>query len=188
MQVSSSGSDILRLYLVNGRDQSESTEGASNYTNAVSGNKDDLRRFLGLVAYVAKFLENKAQLTAQLRELLKDDVPWCWNAVHEEALQQPKKMITTAPLLAYYSSHVTTVVSADASSFGIGAVLFRVKEDGRRAPVTYISRSLSADEQRFSQIEKNETLAMAWACEKLHCYVLAQNSHFLLRRIIAPWN
>ena len=63
-------------------------------------NKDDLRRFLGLVAHVAKFLENKAQLTAPLRELLKDDVPWCWNAVNEEALQQLKKMITTAPVLS----------------------------------------------------------------------------------------
>ena len=33
------------------------------------------------------------------------------------------------------------------------------EEDGRRAPVTYISRSLSEDEQRFSQIEK-EALAI----------------------------
>ena len=142
-------------------------------------NKDDLHRFLGFVAYVAKFLENKAQLTAPLRELLKDDVPWCWNAVHEEALQQLKKMITTAPVLAYYPPHVRTVVSADAFSFGIVAVLFQVQEDGRRAPVTYISRSLSADEQRFSQIEK-EALAMAWACEELHCYVFGTEQPFLI--------
>ena len=117
--------------------------------------------------------------SAPLRELLKDDVPWCWNAVHEEALQQLKKMITTAPVLAYYSPHVRTVVSPDASSFGIGAVLFQVQEDGRRAPVTYISRSLSANEQRFSQIEK-KAMAMAWACEKLHCYVFGTEQPFLI--------
>ena len=142
-------------------------------------NKDDLRRFLGLFAYVAKFLKNKAQLTAPLRELLKDDVPWCWNAVHEEALPQLKKMITTAPVLAYYSPHVRTVVSADASLLGIGVVLFQVQKDGRRVPVTYISRSLSADEQRVSQIRK-EALAMAWACEKLHCYVFGTEQPFLI--------
>ena len=126
-----------------------------------------------------KFLENKAQLTAPLRELLKDDVPCGWNAVHEEALQQLKKMITTAPGLAYYSPHVRTVLSADASSFGIGAVLFQVQEDGRQASVTYISRSLSADEQRFSLIEK-EALAIVWACEKLLCYVFGTEHPFLI--------
>ena len=70
-------------------------------------------------------------------------------------------------------------MSADASSFGIGTVLFRVQEDGRRAPVTYISRSLPADEERFSQIEK-EALAMVWACEKLHCYVFGTERPFLI--------
>ncbi len=96
MQVSSSGSDILRSYLVNGRDQSESTEGASNYTMQCPENKDDLRRFLGLVAYVCKFLENRAQLTAPLRELLKDDVRWCWNAVgmHYDVLESDQVLRT----------------------------------------------------------------------------------------------
>ena len=88
--------------------------------------KDDLRRFLGLVAYVAKFLEKKSQITAPLRELLKDDLIWCWNADQDEAFQQIK-MITTTPVLANYSTDARTVVSADVSSFGIGAVLLQVQ-------------------------------------------------------------
>ena len=45
----------------------------------------------------------------------------------------------------------------------------------KRAPVTYISRYLSEDEQRFSQIEK----AIVRACENLHCYVFGTEEPFL---------
>ena len=118
-------------------------------------NREELRRFLGLVAYVPKFLQSV----------------WAWTPAQDEAFQRLKEMTSTAPVLAYYSQGAPTIVSADASSYGIGAVLFQIQEDGRRAPVTYVSRSLSATEKRYSQIEK-EALAMSWAFEKFHCYLL----------------
>ena len=88
-------------------------------------------------------------------------------------------MIMTTPVLAYYLPDARMVVSVDASSFGIGAVLLQVQENGHQAPVTYISRSLSEDKQCFSQIEK-EALAIVWACEKLHCYVFGIEEPFLI--------
>ena len=44
-------------------------------------------------------LEKISQIPVPLRELLKDDVLWCWNAFHDEAFQQIK-MITTVPVPA----------------------------------------------------------------------------------------
>ena len=83
-----------------------------------------------------------------------------------------------------------TIVSADALSYGIGAVLFQIQENGRRAPVTYISYSLSATEKRYSQIEK-KALAMTWAFEKFHCYlfgsqapIVAETDHKPLQTIM----
>jgi len=63
-------------------------------------------------------------------------------------------------------------VSADASSFGLGAVLFQQDGDNRK-PVAYASRSLSETERRYAQIEK-EALAVTWACEKFTDYVLGR--------------
>ena len=138
-------------------------------------NREELRRFLGLVAYVAKFLPGHAHVSAPLRELLREESVWAWSPAQDEAFQRLKEMTSTAPVLAYYSPGAPTIVSADASSYGIGAVLFEIQEDGRRAPVTYVSRSLSATEKRYSQIEK-EALAMSWAFEKFHCYVLGSQT------------
>ena len=67
--------------------------------------------------------------------------------------------------LAYYEVGVETEVIVDAIPVGRGAMLTQKKRDSHR-PVTYISRSLSPVEQRYSQT-KREALAIRWACERL---------------------
>ncbi|KAL5477426.1 hypothetical protein EMCRGX_G024224 [Ephydatia muelleri] len=62
------------------------------------------------------------------------------------------------------------LVSADASSFGLGAVLLQEK-DSVWKPVSYASRSMSETERRYAQIEK-EALAVTWACEKFADYII----------------
>ena len=71
--------------------------------------------------------------------------------------------------LAYYEIGVETEVIVDASPVGLGAMLTQKKRDGHR-PVTYITRSLSPVEQRYSQTER-EALAFRWACERLRMYL-----------------
>ena len=143
------------------------------------GNKDEVRRFLGMIAYVAKFLEGLSEVSAPIRALLQDDMIWDWTSVQDAAFQKLKDMVTAAPVLAHYSHQAPIIVSADASSFGLGAVLLQEQPDGRRAPVTYISRALTASEQKYAQIEK-EALAMTWACERLHCYLFGCEEPFLI--------
>ena len=74
-------------------------------------------------------------------------------------------------VLAHYDPNRPTLISADASSTGIGAVLIQIQENGERRPICYASRSLSETEKRYAVIEK-EALAVTWASEKFSDYVL----------------
>ena len=74
--------------------------------------------------------------------------------------------------LTLYDPTAEVKVSADASSFGLGAVLLQ-QERGDWKPVAYASRSMTPTERRYAQIEK-EALAITWACGKFSDYVLGR--------------
>ena len=65
------------------------------------------------------------------------------------------------------------MISADASSYGLGAVLLQQNKQNIWKPIAYASRSMTETERRYAQIEK-EALATTWACEKFTTYVLGK--------------
>ena len=73
-------------------------------------------------------------------------------------------------MLALYNPQAPTKVSADASSYGMGAVLMQ-KSGSSWKPIAFASRSMTETERRYAQIEK-EALASMWACEKFSTYIL----------------
>ena len=82
-----------------------------------------------------------------------------------------KSQLTSSGILAHYDPKRPTIVAADASANGLGAVLLQTQDDGRRKPICYASCSLTDTEGRYAVIEK-EALAATWACEKMSDYIL----------------
>ena len=132
----------------------------------------ELRRFLGMVNQLGKFSPRISELTEPLRQLLSSKRAWLWGPDQDQAFAKVKEELTQSTVLALYDPNAETKVSADASSFGLGAVLFqRNNEDWR--PVVYASRSMTETERRYAQIEK-EALAVTWACDKFSDYLLGR--------------
>jgi len=98
------------------------------------------------------------------RELLIKGNQWVWGEPQQRAFSQIKESLICSPVLALFDPNLDTVVSADAPSHGLGAVLLQRQLSGELKPVAYISRSMTPTEQRYAQIEK-EVLAFTWACE-----------------------
>ena len=117
-------------------------------------NITELQRLLGMLNQLAKFASELVSITAPLRALLRKDTQWSWGPTQEMAFQQIKKLLTSSPVLAHYSTQRETVIAADASNSGLGAVSFQKQDDGTRRPIYYISRSLSDTEQRYATIER----------------------------------
>ena len=133
-------------------------------------NISDLRRLLGMVNHVGKFVENLTDVTAPLRELLKKENCWIWSHPQETAFRKIKEALCQAPVLAHYSPQLETKVSADASKSGLGGVLFQKHQDTWK-PVCYASRSMTNTEARYAQVEK-EALGVTWACEKFSDFLV----------------
>ena len=73
-----------------------------------------------------------------------------------------KQAIVQSPTLAIYDHQKGLVLGNDTSEYGISSVLM---QDGK--PLAYASRTLSAAEQNYAQIEK-ELLAITFGLKKFH--------------------
>ena len=74
-------------------------------------------------------------------------------------------------MLRHHDPQAPTKIFANASSYGIGAVLLQQNAE-RWAPVAYASCAMSATESRFAQIEKEALAIIVLACEKFSSYEL----------------
>lgn len=135
-------------------------------------NRDDVRRFLGMVTYLAKFIPDLSTHSAPLRSLLDQKNEWCWSYEQEQCFKQLKETLTQEPVLKFYDPERSTRISADASQYGLGAVLLQ-QHNEQWLLVAYASRALMSAESRYAQIEK-ELLASTYACERFHQYVYGQ--------------
>ena len=134
-------------------------------------NITELQRFLGMTNQLAKFLPELARMNEPLRQLLKKEQMWLWDAPQQEAFENIKCTLSSAEVLAHYDPTLPCVIAADACQDGLGAVLLQTDVHGNRRPIAYASRSLTDTEKRYAVIEK-EALAATWACEKFSDYVL----------------
>ena len=134
-------------------------------------NVSEVRSFLGLVNYNARFIPEYATITEPLRELTKKGVPFVFGQKQKKAFEELKTRLGRAETLAYFNPCAKTRVITDASPVGLGAILSQ-EQDGeyRSRVVSYASRSLTAVERRYSQTER-EALAIVWACERFSVYL-----------------
>ena len=115
--------------------------------------KEDVRRFLGFITYLGKFLPNLSGESLPLREILKTDVDFFWDAEQEKAFTRLKLLCSQCPVLKYFDTSVPVEVQCDASSKGLGAVLLQ-----QGHPIAYASRALTDAETRYAQIEKRDVI------------------------------
>ena len=110
----------------------------------------ELRRFLGMVNQSGKYILNLAELTHPLSELLSNRNAWVWGPPQQHAFSVVKEKLSSAPTLAIFDPALKTVLSADASSYGLGEVLTQKQSDGKWWPVVFISRALTPTERRYA--------------------------------------
>ena len=130
----------------------------------------EVRRFLGMVNYLAKFLPNLSQVTEPLRKLTQKEEEFKWGKEEEVTFRTVKSMLCSEDVLAYFDAQKEIVIQCDASTKGLGATLL---QNGR--PVASTSRALTKSEKNYVAIEL-ECLAIVFACKKFDQYIYGRKA------------
>ena len=97
----------------------------------------DVRSFLGFTNHYRRFLKGYAQIARPLNKLTlgeysnKKKHPIDWDNACEESFLKLKELCTSTPVLAFADYSKPFKLHTDASSLGLGAVLYQTHEDGR---------------------------------------------------------
>jgi hypothetical protein len=103
-----------------------------------------VRSFLGLARYYRRFIPDFSKLVKPITSLLKNDIKFNWSSKCNEAFEQLKTLLTTAPVLAQPDITKPFDVYCDASGSGLGCVL--MQED---RVIAYASRQLRRHEEHY---------------------------------------
>jgi hypothetical protein len=130
-----------------------------------------VRSFLGLARYYHRFIPNFSKIVKPITGLLKNDTKFDWSSKCNEAFEQLKVLLTTAPVLAQPDIEKHFDVYCDASGSGLGCVLM---QEGR--VIAYASRQLCRHEEHYS-IHDLELAVVVHALKIWRHYLLGNTCH-----------
>ena len=140
-------------------------------------NLTELRSFVGLCSYYRRFISGFANLAAPLHALTRKNARFSWGIEQEEAFNQLKERLTSAPILGMPRDEGTYYLDTDASDIGLGAVLSQ-NQDGDEVVLAYASRILSRAEQNYD-VTRRELLAVVFGLKVYKQYLLGRE--FVIR-------
>ena len=104
----------------------------------------EIRSFLGLAGYYRRFIEDFSRIAAPMTRLTQKEFKFDWDDRCEEAFQELKRRLTSAPILIVSDRGQGYTVYRDVSRARLGCVLMQT---GR--VVAYGSRQLKNHEQNY---------------------------------------
>ena len=116
----------------------------------------EVRSFLGMCNWSARFIKNHADIAKPLRQLTSKELSpsFNWDRQCEKAFQTIKSAMINTNKLFSFDHQMNTELVVDASPTGLGGILAQIDRDGHRRIVAYASKALNPTQQRYSQTER----------------------------------
>jgi hypothetical protein len=149
-----------------------------NYPIPTSARK--VKGFIAMLNFYREHLVDFGPKTEPLAELARDDFKWdknTWtsNPKYQQCFDELKKLMLTAPILAYPNFNESFHIQSDASKYGAGAVLYQY-DDFKRVVVSYASWLFNPAQRKYNTTER-ELLAIVLSTRKWKPYL--RRTHFI---------
>lgn len=129
-----------------------------------------VRRFLGMTGWYRRFIPNYANLAGPLTDLMRKSAKFTWSADAQNAFEKLKECLCSAPILSHADFQRPFVIQCDASTSGIGGVLYQLDDSGLEHPIAYVSKKLNSAQRNYS-ITELECLAAVESIKRFRAYV-----------------
>jgi hypothetical protein len=109
-----------------------------------------LRASLGTAGYYRRYVQNYSCIAAPLNALLQNGMAWEWKPEAQQAFEELKAKLTSAPVLRQPDFKLPFELHTDWSATGLGAVLAQRDEQKSKYVIAYASWSNSKTERNYS--------------------------------------
>lgn len=139
---------------------------------------DQLRAFLGLANYVRSYIKNYATVSSELCKLLKGETKRSvkqikWSNTAKESFEHLKQAIINITYRNQPDMSREFILTTDASSTGIGAVLSQISKNGTEKMICAYSKKLDKAQTNYSVTDR-ELLAVVKGIENFRHYLLGK--------------
>ena len=142
-------------------------------------NIQELQSFSGSVNYLSKFIPHLSSFRKPLQDLLKSSNEFVWLKVHDEAFKTLKNAIVKDVMLKCFDSNLPIYIETDASKKGIGVVMLQPDNSvNNLRPVFYASKTLTATESNYSNIER-EMLGVVFSVLHFKHFTYGRQVHII---------
>ena len=118
----------------------------------------EIRQFLGFTGYYRYFIPKYSEIARPLLDLTKKNIVWKWEERQQQAFEELKRRMCQGPVLQQPDFGKKFYLQADASLYGVGAIL---SQEGKHLTPTLakqqkpILHPIAYYSATFTQIERN---------------------------------
>lgn len=129
-----------------------------------------IRSFLGMAGWYQRYVSNFSAIAAPITDLLGGNSKFRWTSEAQIAFETLKERMTNAPILTHPDFKRPFVIQCDASTTGVGSVLYQLDDDGNEKPIAFMSKKLNTAQRNYS-ITELECLAAVLSIKRFRGYV-----------------
>jgi ribonuclease HI len=138
--------------------------------------KKGVQSFFGKINFVRRFVPDYASIVKSINLLLKKEQRFEWTTDTQEAFNNIKGEITTAPVLISPDFQRDFIIYSFSTETVVASVLTQKNTKGEELPISFMRKTLHDYELRYSELEK-KALALVKVVAHFQTYIL--NSHVI---------
>lgn len=150
------------------RTDPEKVEAIKNFPTPTSIKQT--RRLLGMAGWYQKFIPNYSTITYPITNLLKKGNKFKWNNEAQTAFEKLIDLLSSAPILTYPNYNKPFYIRCDASTMGVGSVLYQLDDEGGEHPICFMSKKLNKAQKNYTVTEL-ECLSAVLSIQKFRPFI-----------------